>query len=119
MSTHGLLLTITSAFLVITANLILRHVMNNVDFSFSLLFFIKLLLTPIFILGVILYLASMVVWLKVLSTEVLSSSYPILVGITFAGITLGAVFFFKESISIMKFAGIAAVILGIVLITRS
>ena len=119
MSTHGIIFTIVSAFLAIMGNLILRHVMNNIEFSFSLLFFIKLLLTPVFILGVIIYLASVILWLRVLSTEALSSSYPILTGIAFAGVTIGSVFFFNESISLMKFAGIVTVILGIILIARS
>ena len=119
MSTVGLILTLTSAFCVIIANLMLRHAMSISGFNFSFTHFIKLFLTPIFTLGLILYLASMVVWLKVLTIEKLSSSYPILVSMTFLGITLGAALFFKETISLFKLIGIVIIVLGIIMVARS
>jgi multidrug transporter EmrE-like cation transporter len=119
MSLQGLLMTIVSAFLTIFANLILRHAVNTSEFTFSVFHFLKLFLMPVFILGIVLYFAAMVVWFKVLATEVLSSCYPILVGITFFGVTLGAVFFYKEPVSLIKATGILAIILGIILVARS
>jgi len=119
MSIQGLLLTIVAAFLTIFANLILRHAVTTSEFDFSIFHFLRLFLMPVFILGISLYLGSMLVWFKVLATEVLSSCYPILVGITFFGVTLGAVLFYKESISLIKAAGILAIIFGIIIVSRS
>ena len=119
MSSLGLILTIISALLVMFANLLLRHAIGSTGFSFSLAHFTKLLLTPTFILGIILYFASMIVWFKVLATEALSSCYPILVGLSFLGVTLGAAFFFKEALPLTKSAGIVIILVGITLISRA
>ena len=119
MSIQGLFLTIVSAFLTIFANLTLRHAVSTSEFDFSVSHFLRLFLTPVFILGIVLYFAAMLVWFKVLVTEVLSSCYPVLVGITFFGVTLGAVFFYKEPVSLIKATGILAIILGIIIVARS
>jgi len=119
MSTHGLFLTVIAALLNIFANLLLRQSVSNAGFSFSIMHFLKLFFIPKFILGMFLYFASMVVWFRVLATEMLSSCYPILVGISFFGVTLCAVIFFKESLQFMKIAGIITILLGIVLIARA
>ena len=119
MSIAGIALTIASALFVTIANLLLRHAMVVSGFGFSMPQFLKLLVAPAFFVGLMLYFASMVIWFKVLTIEALSSCYPILVGVSFLGITLGAVFFFREAVPPMKLTGIIAVLAGIILIVRS
>jgi multidrug transporter EmrE-like cation transporter len=119
MSALGLILTVVSAFLVVIANLLLRQAMNTSGFNFSFAHFVRLLLKPSFVLGLILYFASMVVWFKVLAMESLSSCYPILVSISFLGVTLGAVFLFKEPLPLVKIAGIVTILFGIILVVRA
>ena len=119
MSTQGILLVILSALLTIIANLTFRYTISSLGFSLSISYFLKLFLSPIFIIAMVFYFAAMVVWFRVLATELLGSSYPILVALTFTGVTVGAIFFFKEPISIIKIIGVATVFLGIILIARS
>jgi hypothetical protein len=95
MSIHGLFLTIISAFLTIFGYLILHHSANTSEFTFSV--FLKLFLMSILILGIILHFAALVVGFKVFATEVLSSCYLILVGITFFGVLWDG--FFLQRIS--------------------
>lgn len=59
------------------------------------------------------------IWLRVLKTEPLSSSYPILMGLTFIIVSTGAMILFDEKISFMKIAGMAAIFFGMALVSRS
>jgi len=65
-----------------------------------------------------LYGAASIVWFAIVSTENLSSSYPLLVSLTFICVTSGAVLFFHELVSVQKIAGLAAILLGIFLVAR-
>jgi multidrug transporter EmrE-like cation transporter len=60
---------------------------------------------------------AIILWLRVLSTTDVGSSYPSFVGLTFVFITLGAVKFCGERMTWLKALGLAIIILGIVLVT--
>jgi len=55
----------------------------------------------------------------VLSVAEVSTSYPVLVGLTFVMVSVGAVLWFRESISLLKVVGMAVILAGIVLVTRA
>lgn len=74
-----------------------------------------LMINPIFIVGIILYGAGTLVWMRVISTEPLSVGYPILMSMAFATITVGAAIFFKEAITIPKIIGMIVIIIGVVI----
>lgn len=119
MTLSGFIYTLISALLVVAANLLLRTSILSVNFTFSIEKFYKLFLNPTFVFGLFLYGVSMLTWFKVMAMEALSISYPILVGLSFIGVTIGAVILFRESIPPVKIAGIAVVFIGIVIISRA
>lgn len=119
MTSTGLLLVILSALFTVSANLLMRGgVLRAGGFSLSLASALSLGRQPLFLAGFILYGVAALIWFRVLSVENLSTSYPLLVSLTFILVTLGAVFFFKEPVSTQKLIGIAVIVAGIVLVAR-
>jgi len=124
LSRQALGLVAFSAVLTAAANLLLRHgVVQAGELSLlgrqSLVAAARLARQPAFVVGFVLYGAAAVVWFRVLAIAEVSSSYPILVGLTFALVTVGAVLVFHESMPVLKAAGILLILAGIVLIARS
>ena len=74
---------------------------------------------PLFLFGVLFYGAAAIVWFAALSLENLTTGYPILVGLTFVMVGLGAAVVFGEMISLQKLTGMAAILVGIALIARA
>ncbi len=74
---------------------------------------------PFIILGLCLYGISFVLWLRVLSFNDLSKTYPIFVTFVFIVTTIGTAIFFKEHVSLLRILGMAVSIIGIYLIARS
>jgi multidrug transporter EmrE-like cation transporter len=72
-----------------------------------------------FDVGVIFYDFASIVWFKVPSTEPLSIAYLVLVSATFIMISIVAILFFKESINFFKILGMAVIITGIFIVSRS
>jgi multidrug transporter EmrE-like cation transporter len=123
-SSSALLLIVVSGVLTAAANLLLRHgLVRAGGFDVTRLGVVDtagaLLRQPTFVAGVILYGAAAVVWFRVLSVAEVSTSYPILIGLTFVLVSIGAVAWFQESMSVVKAAGIAVILAGIVLVGRA
>ena len=124
MSNSGILLVALTALLQVAANLLLRAGVEQAD-GFSLRWatliqeLTNLARQPLFDLGFILYGAASLVWFRVISTENLNSSYPLLVSASFLLVTIGATLFFQESISWQKIIGIGVILAGIVLISSA
>lgn len=124
MSASGLSLVVLAAFCTVVANLSLRAGILRVG-SFSLsvstlgsqLF--ALARQPAFLFGFILYGLAALVWFRIVSTEHLSTSYPVLVSLTFVFVTVGSMLFFHEGISWQKVLGLAVILTGIVLVARA
>lgn len=74
---------------------------------------------PAVLLGVLFYGLAALVWFYALSITEVSTGYPLLVGLTFALVTLGAVVLFKESLSPLKIVGIGLILAGIVIVARA
>lgn len=120
MSTRGLFLILVAAFLTVSGNLMIRQgVVLAGGLSLESTVFLKemrnLLQQPLFVAGVVLYGLASIVWFGIVSTENLNSSYPLLVGITFILVTLGATVLFRESLSWQKVLGITIILIGIVI----
>ena len=124
MSVNGWFLVILSSLLAVCANLLLRAGVNKVDgvsrttYSTLLHTSIQLAREPQFVIGLVLYGLTTMLWIKILSTEPLSIAYPAMVSISFALVTLGAVFFFQETLTINKIAGIIIVFSGLLIIAQ-
>lgn len=124
MSGTGLTLVALSAGATVAANLMMRKgVLGAGGFGVTSASIwrqsLNLLQQPLFSLGVILYGLAALIWFRVLSTEDLSSSYPLLISLTFVFVTLGAVVFFGERISAPKLCGLAVILAGVVIVARS
>ncbi|NLW91918.1 MAG: transporter [Syntrophomonadaceae bacterium] len=92
---------------------------GNIDFRVGNLF--STLLTTFtnvwVLLGVICFVTSMVLWLKVISTMELSKAYPS-VSLSYVIVFIFSAIFFNEGVSIGKFAGLASIMVGIFLLQR-
>lgn len=124
LTTRGMLLVAVTALLTVMANLLMRGgVLRAGGFSLSLSELRTevwaLARQPMFVGGFILYGLSAIVWFRVLATENLSTSYPMLISLTFVLVTLDAVLFFKESVSWVKVLGIVIILCGILLVARA
>ena len=69
--------------------------------------------------GLILYGFSFVLWLKVLTTNDLSRSYPIFVTFVFILTTVGSAKLFGENVSAIRIIGMIIAIIGIYVIART
>jgi len=57
------------------------------------------------VLGLVATALAALIWLRVLSVAEVSTCYPILVGLTFVMVSVGAVLLLRESISFLKIVG--------------
>lgn len=122
-SLRGLLLVVLAAGMMAIASLMLRYSIDKVggfggDIARVHEDIIRLLLQPVFVLGVFLYGTGTLVWMRVIATESLSIGYPILVSSSFIVITLGASAFFNEPFSLLKGVGMALIIVGVFIATQ-
>jgi multidrug transporter EmrE-like cation transporter len=120
MSPQGLLLIGVAGLLTAAANLMMREgVVRAGGFALTVptLFrdLTRLAHQPLFDVGVLMYGFASIVWFRIVSTENLNSSYPLLVSVTFISITVGATLLFKEPLSLQKIIGIGAILAGITL----
>lgn len=79
----------------------------------------RVAISPFIIFGLVLYGLSFLIWLRVLSFNDLSKSYPIFATIVFTFTTLGSIKFLNEDISINRVIGIVVMLIGIFIVARS
>lgn len=72
-----------------------------------------------FILGLILYLAGFVLWLRILIERPLSYAFPIASGALYVAIVFATYLFIGESISYIRLMGIVLILSGIILVGRT
>jgi multidrug transporter EmrE-like cation transporter len=124
MSSSGWILTLISAGLAVSANLLLRigvEKAGGIGGELSTLFtaFLNLLKQPAFNSGILMYAFATLVWVRIISIEPLSVAYPLLVSITFLLVTFGAAVFLKETVTISKVIGLLLIISGILLLSQN
>jgi multidrug transporter EmrE-like cation transporter len=115
----GFLLLLLTAVCMAVANVLLKTGIaraGGLDPSLSGAW--RLIAQPSFVVGFLLTGAGCVCWLYILSTQKLSTCYPLFVSITYALITLGAVYFLQERVSAQKVIGLAIIIAGITTVAR-
>jgi multidrug transporter EmrE-like cation transporter len=119
MSRLGLLLLAASAVLTTIANLALRAGLDRAGgfrpdgLVTAVAEFARLLCEPLFAGGFFLYFVAALVWFRVMAYEPLSTAYPVMVGLIFVMVSIGAFFFFSEQVSIRKLIGLAVILAGI------
>ena len=120
MHTLAVTLIVLSAVLTGAANLMLRHgLLKAGGLVISIECAGALLGQPWFMTGVFLYGLAALIWFRVLSITELSGAYPVLVGLTFCLVTVGAIVWFKESVGVLKMTGIAMILVGIIIVGRT
>lgn len=72
---------------------------------------------PRLLAGGVLYVASFLCWLYVLSQQPVSTAYPLAIGTSYAAVLLAAVLFLGDRISAIKVVGLVLVAVGAVCIT--
>jgi multidrug transporter EmrE-like cation transporter len=120
-SVQGIVMVLVASGMMAVASLMLKQGITNIGgFGEGNIIreIMTLLLQPIFIIGVLLYGSGTLLWMRVISTEPLSIGYPILVSFSFIIVTLGAVFLFKETISLVRLFGMAVILVGVVIASQ-
>lgn len=123
MSMYGRLLVGLSALLTVASNLMLRAGVRRAGgLELSRTRFMgdlaRLVREPLCLVGLALYAVAAVVWIRVISTENLTTSYPTLVGLTFVLITAGSIAFFHEPVSWPRALGMGLILMGVVVVSR-
>jgi multidrug transporter EmrE-like cation transporter len=118
MSPRGIYLVTLAALTTVAANLLMRgSVLRSGGLKLSTETLVPQLFhlaaQPMFVAGAFLYGLSAIIWFSVISTEPLSTAYPVLVSMTFVMVTAGSVLFFAERVSAAKGAGILIILAGI------
>lgn len=72
----------------------------------------------IFLLGIALYLFSFLLWIYILQVNRITFISPLVYGVMFIVLSILSVYFFKESIAIQNYIGVAFILIGIVLLTK-
>lgn len=108
-----------STVLGITGQLLLKRGMGSIGQSASGAAMIKrIILSPWVIGGLIIYAMGVVNWLLALSSFELSYVYPF-ASLSYIGIIIGSYFIFRERITLMRILGIAVIISGVLISSRS
>jgi multidrug transporter EmrE-like cation transporter len=124
MSTRGIILLMLTCVSTVAGNLLLRTGLlkaGGVSLSPDRLVgqLLALLRQPLFVTGFALYAMATVIWFAVISSEDLSTAYPILASLTFALVTTGAILFFHERITAQKLIGIGIILAGVIIVARA
>lgn len=125
MSRLGFLLLVISAGMSTVANLLLRAGLDRAggfkphNLLAAVLEFTKLLTEPLFGAGFVLLFLSALVWFRIITYEPLSTAYPLMIGLIFVMVNIGAVIVFRESMSVGKAIGLAVILLGIAIASTS
>ena len=80
---------------------------------------LKVATSPMILIGLSLYGLSFLIWLRVLTFNDLSKSYPIFAAIVFLMTTIGSIIFLKENISLVRVLGMIIMLSGIYIVSRS
>jgi drug/metabolite transporter (DMT)-like permease len=124
MTKTGLLFILLTALLLAAGNLMLRIGIvraGGLHLTFTTLLRdgLNLLQQPFFVGGFFTAVIGVLVWFRVLSTENLNSSYPLLVSLTLILVSIGATFLLQEPMSWLKALGICVIIVGIMLVVAA
>ena len=79
----------------------------------------KAAVNPLVLSGLFLYSISFLIWLRVLTFNDLSKSYPIFASFVFLLTTIGSARFLNESITSMRVVGMIIMLFGIFIVARS
>jgi multidrug transporter EmrE-like cation transporter len=115
----GFLLLFVTAACMAVANVLLKVGVEHAGgVRLSLTPIFALIRQPAFVGGFLLTALAAVMWLYILSTQKLSTCYPLFVSLTYTLITVGAFYFLHEKISTQKLIGLLIIVAGITTVAR-
>ncbi len=111
---------LVSVILIATAQLLLKKGVSGFVFTLPNISkdFTALIFNPYLILGLASLFIGTVVWLSVLSKAELSYAYPIL-SLGYIFVALASMFLLNENLSLVRWAGIGTICIGVFLMSRS
>jgi len=117
-------LLLTSVVINVTGNILLKKGVISFggissDKSQLIYGIAKAAVNPFILTGLALYSMSFVIWLRVLTFNDLSKSYPIFASMVFLLTTIGSIRFLNESVSSTRIFGIIIMLIGIFIVARS
>lgn len=112
------LLFLTAIFMAVANLLIKNGITQAGGFVPSVAGLLQLLRQPLLLAGCSLTGVSALMWFRILATQKLSTCYPLFVSLTYSLITIGAVYFLHEKISVQKLVGLVIIIAGITTVAR-
>ena len=110
-----------SILLAVVGQLLMKHGMNQFGtFAFTELptKIIPMIFHPFVFAGLAAFGFSSIFWLFILSRMQLSLVYP-MVSVAYVLVALASLIIFKENVSVLRWASIAVICFGVVLISRS
>lgn len=87
----------------------------KVDPQRPILSIVQAFLQPHILIGILIFVSSMVIWLMVISKMELSRAYP-MISVSYIIITLLSHFVLGETITPLRLGGIGVILLGVILI---
>ncbi|OAA94422.1 SMR family transporter [Clostridium coskatii] len=117
-----IVLILISVFLGAIGQVLVKYGAVNLNLNFTIKYLIPSILSilknsPV-MLGIISYGLSFLLWIKVLSKVELSYAYP-MVSLGYIITMVFSYFIFKENISFIRILGVAFIMLGVILVSRS
>lgn len=76
-------------------------------------------LTLNFLLGILLFALNLIFYTLALKTLHVSIGYPVLVGVSIAGVTAISIISFGEKITFMHSIGLSLIVVGVIILFRS
>ena len=93
--------------------------LGNLDFSVGFIeTYLRILLSPLVILGTLTYVASAFIWVYALTKVDLSFAYPFL-ALSYVLILLCSWVFLGENVPLIRWVGVAIISFGVFLVARS
>ena len=117
----GILINTACAALVVLANALLKHSLHGrISWKGSVLALFadafSLLQYPLIWLGIAAFVAAVLLWLLVLSTQHLSVAYPLQLSLVLIFSTVVSVFVFSEPLTSIRFGGLVFLFVGILML---
>ncbi|OAA82797.1 EamA family transporter [Clostridium ljungdahlii] len=117
-----IVLILISVFLGAIGQVLVKYGAVNLNLNFTIKYLIPSILSilknlPV-MLGIVSYGLSFLLWIKVLSRVELSYAYP-MVSLGYIITMVFSYFMFKENVSFIRILGVAFIMLGVILVSRS
>ncbi|MBN1284045.1 MAG: multidrug resistance protein [Anaerolineae bacterium] len=112
-------LVLVSVVLAAVGQLTFKAALNTIgELELSVQMFVDLLTNPTMLLGLVIFGASMLLWLLALMKADLSFAYPFL-SLAYILVPLGGAVLFNEQVTLMRIIGIVVIVGGLLVIARS